>query len=152
MKICRIDYRRRPTLSHASSWHLVPPALGLALVLAGCAAKIQAPRGLPATQTGLATFYGAEFQGERTASGEPFDPGELVAAHPAYPFGTQVRVVNLENGRAVQVRIIDRGPAPQVRAGGVIIDVSLAAARRLGMVQDGRVRVRIEVLKWGRAR
>lgn len=91
-------------------------------------------------QTGLASWYGPGFHGRRTASGEPFDQNELTAAHRRLPLGAQVRVTNLENGRSVMVEINDRGP--YVR--GRIIDLSHAAARRLGIVEDGLAKVRIE--------
>lgn len=71
----------------------------------------------------------------------------MVAAHPRYPFGTLVRVTNLANGRSVEVRIVDRGPARQPQAEGVIIDLSRRAAETLGFVQQGRTRVRLEVLE-----
>jgi rare lipoprotein A len=105
--------------------------------------------GLPRMQTGLATFYGGRFHGRETASGETFDRTDMVAAHRRYPFGTVVRVTNLTNGQAVRVRIIDRGPFGANRTKGAIIDVSSGAARRLDMIEDGVVRVRIEVLAWG---
>jgi rare lipoprotein A len=73
----------------------------------------------------------------------------LVAAHPSYPLGTIARVINLNNGRCVTVRIIDRGPTRRHRRRGVIIDLSLAAARTLGFVKAGHARVRVEVLRWG---
>jgi rare lipoprotein A len=98
---------------------------------------------------GLASYYAQAFQGRTTASGDTFDNRELVAAHPSYPFGSLVRVTNLTNRRAVLVVIVDRGPAPAVRANGVIIDLSRAAAERLDFVQAGRTRVRVEVLRWG---
>lgn len=104
------------------------------------------------TQTGLASYYGAEFQGKTTASGRPFDMNALVAAHPRYPFGTLVRVTNLANGRSVQVRVQDRGPARQPQAEGVVIDLSQRAAQRLGFIRQGRTRVRLEVLEWPRPR
>jgi rare lipoprotein A len=100
------------------------------------------------TQTGLASYYGAEFQGKITASGRPFDMNALVAAHPRFPFGTLVRVTNLANGRSVQVRVEDRGPARQPQAEGVIIDLSQRAAERLGFLRQGRTRVRLDVLEW----
>ena len=90
------------------------------LTLAGCASRSAAPAGVPGgileVREGLATFYGEAFHGKTTASGVPFDMKAMVAAHPTYPFGTLVRVTNLANGRAVQVRIIDRGPAAGPRA------------------------------------
>jgi rare lipoprotein A len=101
------------------------------------------------TQTGLASFYGTAFHGKETASGEIFDKTEMVAAHPSYPLGTVARVTNTENDRAVEVRIIDRGPTKENVAEGVIIDLSKGVAKQLDFVSDGRARVRVEVLEWG---
>lgn len=92
--------------------------------------------------TGLASWYGPRHQGRPTASGDPFDMHALTAAHRTLPFGRRVRVTNLENGRAVIVRITDRGPYAQDR----VIDVSYAAATVLGLVERGVVPVRLEVL------
>ena len=128
----------------------------LALVLPGCAAqsataKPPARAGRPLdVREGLATYYGSEFHGKRTASGARFDMNAMMAAHPTYPFGTMVRVTNLTNRRSVQVRILDRGPAPGARAAGVLIDLSFGAAQSLGFIRAGRTRVRVEVLRWGR--
>lgn len=97
-------------------------------------------------QIGDATYYGRAFQGKLTASGTRFNRHELVAAHRTLPFGTVVRVTNLENGRQVRVRIVDRGPYGKNYREGAIIDVSTAAARRLRMIRDGQVKVRVEVL------
>ena len=122
----------------------------LVIVLAGCTyEQATSPQPVKEAQTGLASFYGREFQGEQTASGETFDQRKLIAAHPSYPLGTMVRVTNLEKEGAVEVRIADRGPTQENRAEGVIIDLSQAAAERLAMVKDGRTRVRVEVLEWG---
>ena len=74
----------------------------------------------------------------------------MVAAHPSYPFGTVLRITNLANGRHARIRILDRGPAAGPRADGVIIDVSRGAAEALGFVRQGRARVRLEVLEWGK--
>ena len=98
------------------------------------------------TLVGFATFYGPGFEGEKTASGRRFDPDEMVAAHRTLPLGTRVRVTNLENGRSVILRIIDRGPYV---GRNTIIDVSQGAAKRLRFIKDGRVRVRVEVLDGG---
>jgi rare lipoprotein A len=95
------------------------------------------------TLTGFATYYGRRFAGRPTASGTVFDPREMVAAHRTLPFGTRVRVTNLENGRRVILRVVDRGPYSGRRT---IIDVSEGAARRLDFIREGRVRVRVEVL------
>ena len=93
-------------------------------------------------QYGLASWYGRERHGRRTASGEIFDTYQLVAAHRTAPFGTYALVTNLTNGRTVQVRINDRGPA----IAGRLVDLSYAAARQLDMVQVGVARVKIELL------
>lgn len=110
-----------------------------------------APPTVLAAQEGLASFYGREFHQKLAASGIPFNMHALVAAHPRYPFGTIVRVWNLGNGRSVTVKIIDRGPAAGPRADGVIIDLSQRAAEVLHMIRDGRTRVQLQVLRWGRA-
>jgi rare lipoprotein A len=93
-------------------------------------------------QYGLASWYGRERHGRRTASGEIFDTHQLVAAHRTAPFGTYALVTNLSNGRTVQVRINDRGPS----IAGRLVDLSYAAARQLDMVQIGVARVKIELL------
>jgi rare lipoprotein A len=93
-------------------------------------------------QGGLASWYGPGFYGKRTASGTVYTGTALAAAHPSLPFGTLVRVTNLANGRAVVVVIDDRGPFVR----GRVIDLSAAAARRLGMTRDGVVQVRLEVV------
>jgi rare lipoprotein A len=91
-------------------------------------------------QTGVASWYGPGFHGKRTASGERFDQNDLTAAHRKLPLGSEVKVTNLENGRAITVEINDRGPY----VNGRVIDLSKAAARRLGIVDDGVAKVRIE--------
>ena len=94
------------------------------------------------TETGLASWYGGKHHGKRTASGEVFNQNHLTAAHPTLPWGTRVKVINLDNGKAVDVRINDRGPYKR----GRIIDISRAAARALDMVKRGITTVRIEWL------
>jgi rare lipoprotein A len=93
-------------------------------------------------QYGLASWYGRERHGQRTASGGIFDSNQLVAAHRTAPFGMYALVTNLANGRTVQVRINDRGPA----VAGRVVDLSYAAARQLDMVYVGVTRVKIEFL------
>lgn len=88
---------------------------------------------------GVASWYGAEFQGLPTASGEPFDMNGLTAAHRTLPLGSRARVVNLENGRSVVVRITDRGPY----VGQRVIDLSYEAARELDMAPAGTARVEV---------
>ena len=96
----------------------------------------------PSEQTGVASWYGDDFQGRTTASGKPFDNRKLTAAHRTLPLNSRVRVTNLETGRSVEVTITDRGPY----AHGRVIDLSKAAARKLGMTKAGLVPVRIESL------
>lgn len=108
------------------------------LALGGCASL-----GPGDTNTGKASYYHDRHQGMRTASGEPYNRQALTAAHRTLPFGSQVRVTNLNNSRSVVVRVNDRGPFVR----GRIIDVSRAAAERLDMLRAGVVPVRIEVLR-----
>ena len=89
---------------------------------------------------GEASYYGRELAGNRTASGERFNPHALTAAHRTLPMGTRLRVTNKSNGRSVIVRINDRGPFVR----GRIIDISLAAARQIQMVGSGKAMVRLE--------
>ena len=91
---------------------------------------------------GVASYYGNELAGNRTASGERFDPGQLTAAHRTLPFGSMVRVTNMATGDSVVVRINDRGPF----AHGRVIDVSHAAAREIGMHRSGTARVKLALL------
>jgi rare lipoprotein A len=91
-----------------------------------------------AEQTMRATWYGAELAGNRTASGERFNPNGLTAAHPTLPFGTCLRVSNPKTGRSVAVRINDRGPFTK----GVSLDLSHGAARAIGMRSTQNVKVK----------
>ena len=93
-----------------------------------------------AVQRGMATWYG---HGQMTASGEPFDPRALTAAHRTLPFGTRVRVTHERSGKSVVVRINDRGPFGKKKR---VIDVSKAAAQRLGMIDEGVAPVRLEIV------
>jgi peptidoglycan lytic transglycosylase len=123
--------------------------LGLAAcaLAAGCAsskaARPATARPAPGTRiVGFASWYGQRHQGHVTASGEVYDMNALTAAHRTMPFGTRLRVRNIENGRSVVVRVNDRGPWANDR----VLDVSLAAAKALGMVGDGVTRVEVVVL------
>jgi rare lipoprotein A len=102
------------------------------------------PTPAPSTtiETGLASWYGAKHQGKRTASGEIFDQKKFTAAHRTLPWGSIVKVTNLDNGKSVEVRINDRGPFTK----GRIIDLSRAAARAVGMLESGVSPVRMELL------
>jgi rare lipoprotein A len=91
---------------------------------------------------GMASYYGNEFAGSRTANGERFDPGAMTAAHRSLAFHSRVAVTNLANGKEVIVRINDRGPWGK----GRIIDISHAAAKEIGMHRSGTARVKLELL------
>jgi len=93
-------------------------------------------------QVGTASWYGENFQGKPTASGEPYDMHDMTAAHLTLPMGSYVRVTNLRNGRSVVVRVNDRGPIVP----GRIIDVSYGAAQALQFRQRGLQRVRLDVV------
>lgn len=94
-------------------------------------------------QQGKASYYGARHHGRKTASGEPFNKNALTAAHRTLPFGTRVRVTNLNNQQSIVVRINDRGPY----AKGRIIDLSEQAAREINMIRVGVAKVKVERLK-----
>jgi rare lipoprotein A len=158
-------------------WTAIPPSSYLVLALAcavlfGCAQPERAPEFEPAPPTaaptvppppappasganatstqqrGRISLYGNEFAGRKTASGEPFDPTALTMAHRTLPFGTRVRVTNLENQRSVVVVVNDRGPF----VSGRIADLSEAAARRIDMVADGVVEALLDVVQLGKRR
>jgi len=107
--------------------------------LAGSRNRLPRPK---AYQVGTASWYGSDFQDKPTASGEPYNMYDLTAAHPTLPLGSYVRVTNLRNGRAVVVRINDRGPVVP----GRIIDVSYNTARALRFKSQGLQRVRLDVV------
>ena len=94
-------------------------------------------------QVGTASWYGSDFDGRLTASGEPYDMYDMTAAHLTLPLGSYVRVTNLHNGRAVIVRVNDRGPITP----GRIIDLSYGAALALGYNSRGLQRVRLDVVR-----
>ena len=125
-------------------------AVCFALAVSGCSRTLPYTPPQPAEsakpaatrETGVASYYAHQHDGQRTASGESFDMDALTAAHRTLPFGTRVRVTNLDNGRSVDVRINDRGPYVKTR----VIDVSYAAAQQLRMIHSGTARVRLDVL------
>jgi rare lipoprotein A len=122
----------------------IPPAVLLALLtLLFCPAAVWS--GEAGVEEGFASWYGGKFHGRRTASGEIFDTNLYTAAHKTLPFGTMVRVTNLETGRSTVVRINDRGPF----VAGRVIDLSRAAAAAIGMTGSGVARVRVEVIPPG---
>ncbi len=97
-------------------------------------------------EVGVASWYGPGFHGNRTANGEVYDMYGVSAAHKTLPFGTIVKVVDLETGRSVVVRINDRGPFIK----GRIIDLSYGAAQELRMVEKGLAKVGLKILNWPR--
>lgn len=130
------------------------------LLLTGCAHKKKSAANFPPpppaatrrsmalpvpgiTETGVASWYGYPYHGRRAADGEVYDMETLVAAHRTLPFNTWVRVLDLDNGKTVDVRIIDRGPF----IAGRIIDLSHAAAEVIGMTTPGTAKVRVEILR-----
>jgi rare lipoprotein A len=94
---------------------------------------------------GIASWYGSMFNGRRTASGERFDMHALTACHPTLPFGSKVKVTNLDNRRSVVVRVTDRGDLLK----GRVIDLSYEAAKELAMTKAGVAKVNLEVLSFG---
>ncbi len=121
----------------------------LTAALALAPAGVRASQEVQKAEVGLASYYGPGFNGEPTASGEVFDERKLVAASRTLPLGSVVRVTNLDNGRTIRLRIIDRGPYGKNHRKGCIIDVSKGAARRLRFIRDGIVHVRVFVEKFG---
>ena len=116
---------------------------GVAVVAAffatGC---VRSAKSSLASDEGIASWYGNQFRGKKTANGEVFNPDALTAAHRTLPFGTKVRVTNLRNGKSVVVRINDRGPFIR----GRVIDLSLGAAKLVGLTRLGVAKVKYSVL------
>jgi len=104
----------------------------IAFILSSCGKYV--------TKTGKASFYSDKYAGRKTANGEIYQPNKYTAAHKKLPFGTKVKVINLENNKTVNVRINDRGPF----VAGRIIDLSKVAAKDLGMINAGVVEVKIK--------
>ena len=118
------------------------------LDLAGCNPSHKAPAPKPVehpffTETGAGSFYSNRLVGKKTASGDKFTQLGLTAAHPSLPFGTIVKVTNMDNGLSIKVAIDDRGPYARDR----IIDLSSTAAQALGIGADGVAPVKLEAFK-----
>lgn len=131
--------------------HLLTCGLFVLIGLAGCAGgsdrvrdRAAFPAGYPIgyTQQGMASWYGPGFHGRQTANGERYDMHQMTAAHRTLPIGSVAQVRSLSTGRAVRVRINDRGPFTKDR----IVDVSYAAAQRLGMLGPGTLEVELRVI------
>jgi len=110
-------------------------------LLSSCARSATSWKGY--TEQGNASYYADKFQGKKMANGQPYRKGKLTAAHKKIPLGTRIRVTNPKNHRSVKVSITDRGPHTR----GRMLDLSRAAAGRLGIIQAGVAPVKIKVLK-----
>jgi len=144
----------RPQARPAPSRRRDAARLALPLFLAGCLharpgaspadlqgeARSERQGGARSEETGLASYYADRFHGRPTASGQPYDRAALTCAHRSAPFGARLRVTDLETGRSVVVTVNDRGPHVAER----VVDLSRAAAERLGMLGRGLIRVRVE--------
>lgn len=133
-------------MSRLLIWRKLAPLVSvllLVILLVGCGClSAAAPRkGRP--QVGMASWYGKKYHGRPTSSGEIFDMYKLTAAHKELLLGTRVRITNLKNRKSVIVKVNDRGPFVK----GRIIDLSYGAAKKIGMVEDGVARVRIEIVR-----
>ncbi|MCC7203387.1 MAG: septal ring lytic transglycosylase RlpA family protein [Nitrospirae bacterium] len=118
----------------------------VALVVSSCTLPAhRSPYAAGYVERGIASWYGEDFHGKPTSSGEIYNMYDLTAAHKLMPLGTVAKITNLENDQSVVVKINDRGPFVD----GRIIDLSYSAAREIGMAEKGLSRVEIKVLKWG---
>ena len=121
-------------------------AVALLVVMAyGCRTTTPPPATVPETLSGVASWYGEEFAGRTTANGEIFDPGQLTAAHRTLPFGTVLDVTNPKTKQTVRVRVNDRGPF----IGGRVIDLSYAAAQKIGLIEPGIGEVQMAIVRVG---
>lgn len=117
-------------------------ALLVIFTIAACAPYHAKRKAVHYSAVGVASWYGPGFAGRKTANGEKFRPSGLTAAHRSLPFGTRVKVTNLENERSVIVRINDRGPFVH----GRLIDLSFGAAKKIGLLGTGTGKVRVIAL------
>ncbi len=122
--------------------------MACALVLGRTSWAAQAPLGPESVETGLAAVYSDVLDGRTTASGKVYDKTQLTAAHKTLPFGTRVRVTNVKNGKSVELVITDRGPVQK----GRILDLSRAAAAKLGIPAVVMREVSLEVIELGKRR
>ncbi|MGQ7720243.1 septal ring lytic transglycosylase RlpA family protein [Melioribacter sp. OK-6-Me] len=131
----------------------IPIILCLALIFSACSSSVRFTSKEESTinyenlkvQTGIASFYGEEFNNKITYSDEIYNANSISAAHPFFPMGTVVKVTNLTNNKSMVMKINDRMPHRPDR----IIDLSLGAARELDFVENGLANVKVEVLEWG---
>ena len=114
----------------------------ISILLAAAVSFMVMGSNIVSAETGYAVHYSNKFQGKKTASKEIFDQNKLTAAHKKFPFGTKVKVTNLENDRSVIVKINDR----MATRNSNVIDVSKRAAKELGFIKQGRARVSLEAV------
>ena len=138
------ENRVNTKIMHAYFWLVSFSRLAISLLLLGLAACGGSKSAF--TQTGQGSYYADKFAGRPTASGKPYRPGKLTAAHNTLPFGTHIRVTNTRTGRSVKVVVNDRGPHVK----GRIVDVSKRAARKLGLVDAGVAPVTLRVVRAAR--
>jgi rare lipoprotein A len=129
-------------LGTSTAGRAVTPAQAAQAIIVEEETEEEVPAAAKHVGEGEASYYGNELAGNRTASGERFNPRALTAAHRTLPLGSKLRVTNQANGRSVIVRINDRGPFAKSR----LIDVSYAAAQQINMIRAGKARVRLELL------
>jgi len=137
--LAMLEFSCGPLLQSASASVAVNPAIAVTRAISTPAATASTSK---KSMKGKASYYADKFNGRRTASGQFFHQGQLTAAHRYLPLGTKVRVTNLRNKQFVDVKINDRGPWCK----GRIIDLSKAAARKLGMLHSGGAMVQLEVI------
>ena len=140
---CVIILRRRKSLHTLPTGIYMQKLVSLISVLAALILCTLPLTGLAETLKGEASYYADSLQGNKTASGEPYDKSAMTAAHRTLEFGTMVKVTYLKTGKSVEVKINDRGP----HAKGRVIDLSGAAAEQLGLKDEGHGEVEIEVSK-----
>ncbi len=120
----------------------------VALIVSSCAfPAYRSPYAAGYVERGIASWYGEDFHGKPTSSGEIYNMYDLTAAHKLMPLGTVAKITNLDNDRSVVVKINDRGPFVD----GRVIDLSYSAASEIDMVKEGVSKVEIKVLKWGKS-
>lgn len=129
---------------HPARWLAAGLCTLALLMLAACSSAAKSGGGVASghSESGQASYYGNEFHGRKTASGERFDQAKLTAAHRTLPFGTRLKVTNTQNGRSVEVRVNDRGPFVK----GRIIDLSSSAFKTIASLNAGVTPVRIQVV------
>lgn len=129
-------------MSNKKTWHIRCAVLICVMLVAACAPYHARRKPIHYEASGIASWYGPGFAGHKTANGERYKPSAMTAAHRSLPFGTSVKVTNLDNDKSVVVRINDRGPY----VGDRLIDLSKAAAGKIGLIATGTAKVKVVAL------